>query len=167
MQVAETQIRAVSARSSAPKVALSILFAISVSHLLNDSIQALIPAIYPLLKSRLQLSFSQVGLITLAFQLTASLLQPFLGFYTDRHPKPYSLACGMGGSLVGLILLSQADSFLAVVLAAALVGFGSSIFHPEASRVARLASGGRYGFAQSFFRLEGMLAARWGRCSPP
>ncbi len=162
MQVAETQIRAASARSSAPKVAMSILFAISVSHLLNDTIQALIPAIYPLLKTKLQLSFSQVGLITLAFQLAASLLQPFLGFYTDRYPKPYSLACGMSGSLVGLVLLSQADSFLTVVLAAALVGIGSSVFHPEASRVARLASGGRYGFAQSFFQVGGNAGSALG-----
>lgn len=162
MQIAETQIRAASPQSSTPKVALSILFAISVSHLLNDSIQALIPAIYPLLKTKLQLSFSQVGLITLAFQLTASLLQPFLGFYTDRHPKPYSLACGMASSLVGLVLLSQADSFLVVVLAAALVGLGSSVFHPEASRVARLASGGRYGFAQSFFQVGGNAGSALG-----
>ncbi len=162
MQVAETQIRAASARSSAPKVAMSILFAISVSHLLNDTIQALIPAIYPLLKTKLQLSFSQVGLITLVFQLTASLLQPFLGLYTDRHPKPYSLAFGMSCSLVGLVLLSQADSFLAVLLAAALVGLGSSVFHPEASRVARLASGGRYGFAQSFFQVGGNAGSALG-----
>ncbi|MGI8437093.1 MAG: MFS transporter [Chthoniobacterales bacterium] len=158
----ETQIRAASVRSSAPQAALSILFAISVSHLLNDAIQALIPAVYPLLKSKLQLSFSQVGLITLAFQLTASLLQPFLGLYTDRHPKPYSLACGMGASLLGLVLLSWAESFLAVVLAAALVGLGSSVFHPEASRVARLASGGRYGFAQSFFQVGGNAGSALG-----
>src|SRR6478672_6296218 len=120
---------------------LAILLAISFSHLLNDTIQSLIPAIYPLLKTSFHLSFVQVGLITLAFQMTASILQPFVGLYTDRHPKPYSLAWGMGLTLGGLILLSRATHYGMVVGAAALVGMGSSVFHPESSRVAYLASG--------------------------
>ena len=141
---------------------LAILFAISFSHLLNDTIQSLIPAIYPLLKASFHLSFVQVGLITLAFQMTASILQPFVGLYTDRRPKPYSLAWGMGLTLGGLVLLSRAGSFPIIVLAAALVGMGSSIFHPESSRVAHLASGGRHGFAQSVFQVGGNAGSSLG-----
>src|SRR5260221_8118323 len=132
---------------------LAILFALSFSHLLNDTMQSLLPAIYPLLKTSFHLSFSQVGLITLTNQLTASLLQPIVGLYTDRYPKPYSLAVGMGFTLAGLVLLSLATHFGFILLAAALVGAGSSVFHPEASRVARMASGGRHGFAQSLFQV--------------
>jgi FSR family fosmidomycin resistance protein-like MFS transporter len=147
--------------SSQPLV-LAILFAISFSHLLNDTIQSLIPAIYPLLKTSFHLSFVQVGLITLAFQMTASILQPFVGLYTDRRPKPYSLACGMGLTLAGLILLSHATHYLMVLGAAALVGMGSSVFHPESSRVAHLASGGRHGFAQSIFQVGGNAGSSLG-----
>lgn len=141
---------------------LAVLFAISFSHLLNDTIQSLIPAIYPLLKTSFGLSFVQVGLITLAFQLTASILQPFVGLYTDRHPKPYSLACGMALTLGGLVLLSQATHYAMVLAAAGLVGMGSSVFHPESSRVAHLASGGRHGFAQSIFQVGGNAGSSLG-----
>ncbi|MDQ3199177.1 MAG: MFS transporter, partial [Verrucomicrobiota bacterium] len=141
---------------------LAVLFAISFSHLLNDTIQSLIPAIYPLLKTSFHLSFVQVGLITLAFQMTASILQPFVGWYTDRRPKPYSLAIGMGFTLAGLILLSRATHYGMVVGAAALVGLGSSVFHPESSRVAHLASGGRHGFAQSVFQVGGNAGSSLG-----
>jgi FSR family fosmidomycin resistance protein-like MFS transporter len=141
---------------------LAILCAISFSHLLNDTIQSLIPAIYPLLKTSFHLSFVQVGFITLAFQMTASLLQPFIGWYTDRRPKPYSLACGMGLTLGGLVLLSHATHYAMVVGAAALVGMGSSVFHPESSRVAYLASGGRTGFAQSLFQVGGNAGSSLG-----
>ncbi len=141
---------------------LAVLFAISFSHLLNDTIQSLIPAIYPLLKTSFHLSFIQVGLITLAFQMTASILQPIVGWYTDRRPKPYSLAWGMGFTLVGLVLLSQATHYGMVVGAAALVGLGSSVFHPESSRVAHLASGGRHGFAQSVFQVGGNAGSSLG-----
>jgi FSR family fosmidomycin resistance protein-like MFS transporter len=141
---------------------LAILCAISFSHLLNDTIQSLIPAIYPLLKTSFHLSFVQVGFITLAFQMTASILQPFVGWYTDRRPQPYSLACGMGLTLGGLVLLSHATHYAMVVGAAALVGMGSSIFHPESSRVAYLASGGRTGFAQSLFQVGGNAGSSLG-----
>jgi MFS transporter, FSR family, fosmidomycin resistance protein len=148
--------------AAASPTVLAILFAISFSHLLNDTIQSLIPAIYPLLKTSFHLSFVQVGLITLAFQMTASILQPFVGLYTDRRPQPYSLACGMGLTLGGLILLSHATHYAMVVAAAALVGMGSSIFHPESSRVAHLASGGRHGFAQSVFQVGGNAGSSLG-----
>ena len=134
---------------------IAILFAASLSHLLNDTIQSLIPAIYPVLKDSFQLNFAQIGLITLTFQITASMLQPMVGLYTDHRPMPFSLAIGMGFSLVGLILLSGASSYWMILCAAALVGLGSSVFHPEASRLARMASGGRYGFAQSLFQVGG------------
>jgi MFS transporter, FSR family, fosmidomycin resistance protein len=134
---------------------LLILAAASFSHLLNDTIQSLIPAIYPVLKDSFQLSFAQIGLITLTFQVTASLLQPLVGLYTDHRPQPFSLAIGMAFSLIGLVLLALANNYPAILIAAASVGLGSSIFHPEASRLARLASGGRYGFAQSLFQVGG------------
>jgi FSR family fosmidomycin resistance protein-like MFS transporter len=140
----------------------TILIAISVSHLLNDTIQSVIPAIYPLLKDSLALTYTQVGLITLTFQMTASLLQPIVGFYTDKRPKPFSLPVGMGFTLIGLLLLSWASSFLEVLLAAALVGMGSAVFHPESSRVARMASGGRYGLAQSVFQVGGNVGSAIG-----
>jgi len=141
---------------------LAILLAISFSHLLNDTIQSLIPAIYPLLKASFHLSFVQIGLITLCFQMTASILQPCVGFYTDRRPRPFSLAWGMGLTLGGLTILAFAGSFGMVLLAAALVGMGSSIFHPESSRVAYLASGGRRGFAQSIFQVGGNAGSSLG-----
>jgi MFS transporter, FSR family, fosmidomycin resistance protein len=140
----------------------AVLIAISVSHLLNDTIQSVIPAIYPILKESFHLSFTQIGLITLTFQLTASLLQPFVGLYTDHRPKPYSLAIGMGFTLVGLVLLSRATTFAVILCSAALVGMGSSVFHPEASRLARMASGGRHGFAQSIFQVGGNAGTSLG-----
>ena len=133
----------------------AVLAALSVSHLLNDMLQSLIPAIYPILRASFQLSFTQVGLITLTFQATASLLQPLVGIYTDRHPRPYSLAVGMGCTLAGLVLLSLAGSFGMILVAASLVGIGSAVFHPESSRMARAASGGRHGLAQSLFQVGG------------
>lgn len=140
----------------------AVLIAISISHLLNDTIQSVIPAIYPILKDSFRLNFTQVGLITLTFQLTASLLQPFVGLYTDHYPKPYSLAIGMGFTLVGLLLLSTARNYPMILCSAALVGMGSSIFHPEASRLARMASGGRHGFAQSIFQVGGNAGTSFG-----
>jgi FSR family fosmidomycin resistance protein-like MFS transporter len=142
--------------------AFSILIAISFSHLLNDIIQSLLPAIYPILKSAFNLDFSQIGLITLTFQLTASLLQPVVGFQTDRRPTPFSLPIGMSFSLIGLLLLSVTSSFPVLLLAAALVGMGSAVFHPEASRVARMASGGRHGLAQSVFQVGGSTGQALG-----
>jgi len=144
------------------KTAMSVLLALSLSHLLNDTLQAVLPAIYPVLKQSFQLNLSQIGLITLAYQLTASLLQPLVGLYTDRHPKPYALAVGMGLTLSGLVLLSQAENFHTLLLAAALTGTGSSIFHPGASRLTRLASGGRHGFAQSLFQVGGNFGTALG-----
>lgn len=144
------------------KTIFPILLAISFSHLLNDTMQSLIPSTYPLLKRSLRLDFSQLGLITFCFQLTASLLQPFVGLYTDKKPQPYSLAAGMCFTGMGLALLSRAASFPIVLLAVALVGVGSSIFHPEASRLAYLASGGRRGMAQSVFQVGGNAGASLG-----
>jgi FSR family fosmidomycin resistance protein-like MFS transporter len=135
--------------------AFAVLVALSVSHLLNDTVQSLLAAVYPVLKVSFALTFAQIGLITLAFQLTASLLQPLVGIYTDRRPQPFSLALGMSVTLAGLLLLSAADSFPMILVAAASVGVGSAVFHPEASRVARLASGGRHGLAQSLFQVGG------------
>lgn len=140
---------------TASAATMPILLSLSFCHLLNDLIQSLIPALYPLLKTEFNLDFTQIGLITLAFQLTASLLQPTVGFVTDKRPQPYSLAIGMGSTLIGLLLLSVAQSYTVVLIAAALVGTGSAIFHPEASRVARMASGGRYGTAQALFQVGG------------
>jgi FSR family fosmidomycin resistance protein-like MFS transporter len=139
----------------APATAFGILAALSFCHLLNDMMQSVLPAIYPLLKGTFALDFGQVGIITLTQQLSASLLQPVIGTYTDRRPKPYSLAIGMGFTLAGMIMLSVAGHFHAVLVAAALIGLGSAVFHPESSRIARLASGGRHGFAQSLFQVGG------------
>ena len=141
---------------------IAILLGLSFCHLLNDMLQSLILAIYPLLKESYHLDFVQIGLITLTFQTTASLLQPLVGHYTDRRPKPYSLMVGMGFTLVGLLLLSVASSFPRILMAVALVGVGSSIFHPESSRIARLASGGRHGFAQSVFQVGGNAGSALG-----
>jgi FSR family fosmidomycin resistance protein-like MFS transporter len=137
------------------KTAFNILGAISVCHLLNDMLSSLLPSIYPLLKDSFHLNFAQVGLITLTYQTTASLLQPLVGFYTDRKPMPYSLPVGMGLTLAGLLFLSIAGNFITLLMAAALVGTGSSVFHPESSRVARMASGGQHGLAQSIFQVGG------------
>ena len=160
----ETQSRTngLSGNEVAENTVFAVLVAISFSHMLNDTIQSLIPAIYPILKKSFQLSFTQVGLITLTFQLTASLLQPFVGLYTDHRPKPYSLAIGMGLTLFGLLLLSISSNFPMILCSAGLVGMGSSIFHPEASRLARMASGGRHGFAQSIFQVGGNAGTSLG-----
>ena len=151
-----------SSRKLSPKTVLPILFTISGAHLLNDTMQSVIPAIYPLLKENYQLSFTQIGLITFTFQLTASLLQPVVGFYTDKHPRPYSLSIGMVFSLAGLVLLSQAAAYAFILLAVGLVGMGSAVFHPESSRVAYLASGGKRGLAQSIFQIGGNAGAALG-----
>ena len=140
----------------------AVIGGISFAHMLNDMIQSLILAIYPILKNSFHLSFAQVGLITLTYQLTASLLQPLVGMVTDRRPMPYSLPVGMGFTLCGLLLLAVAPNFPVLLLAAALVGTGSSIFHPESSRVARLASGGRHGLAQSLFQVGGNTGSSLG-----
>ena len=141
---------------------MAVLFALSFSHLVNDTVQSLVPSVYPILKASYHLDFGQIGFITLAFQMTASFLQPFVGIVTDRRPAPFSLAIGMVFSLCGLVLLSRAPSYHVILVAAALVGVGSSIFHPEASRIARAASGGRYGFAQSLFQVGGYWGAALG-----
>jgi FSR family fosmidomycin resistance protein-like MFS transporter len=140
----------------------AVILSLSFCHLLNDMMQSLVPALYPILKDSYALSFGQVGLITLAFQCTASMLQPLVGLYTDKHPQPYSLMVGMGFTLVGLLLMSQANSYPVILLAAALIGMGSSVFHPEASRVARMAAGGRYGLAQSLFQVGGNMGSAAG-----
>jgi FSR family fosmidomycin resistance protein-like MFS transporter len=141
---------------------LGVLTALSFSHLLNDAMQSLIPSLYPVLKNALHLDFGHIGLITLTNQLTASILQPFVGLYTDRRPQPFSLAGGMTFTLIGLLLLSFANSFGVVLIAVAFVGIGSSVFHPEASRIAHLASGGRLGFAQSLFQVGGNAGSALG-----
>jgi len=143
-------------------VAYGVLAAISVTHLLNDMMQSILLALYPVLKANFSLSFAQVGVITLAFQFSASMLQPLVGHITDKRPKPYSLPMGMGFTLVGLLLLSQAWNFASVIIAAALVGMGSSVFHPESSRVARMASAGQHGLAQSIFQVGGNLGSSLG-----
>ena len=153
---------AVPAKKLAQKTVLPILFTISFAHLLNDTMQSVIPAIYPLLKDNYALSFTQIGLITFTFQLTASLLQPVVGFYTDKTPRPYSLAIGMVFSLVGLVLLSQAAAYGVILVAVGLVGMGSAVFHPESSRVAYLASGGKRGLAQSIFQIGGNAGSAIG-----
>ena len=144
------------------KTSFTILWAISFCHFLNDMVQSLIPSIYPLLKTSFHLDFSQVGLITLTYQMTASLLQPLVGLYTDRRPLPYSLSAGMGFTLVGLLMLASAPTYVILLAASALVGVGSSVFHPESSRVARLASGGQHGMAQSLFQVGGNAGSSLG-----
>jgi len=151
-----------SSRDQHARTVYTILASISVCHLLNDMMQSLLPAIYPILKSSFGLDFAQVGLIALANQLTASLLQPVVGLYTDRQPRPYSLVAGMSFTLAGLLLLAVTHTFELLLLAAALVGVGSSVFHPESSRIARLASGGQHGFAQSFFQTGGNVGSSIG-----
>jgi len=150
------------ASSLRAKTVYPVLGAISFCHFLNDLMQSLLPAIYPLLKSSFHLDFAQVGLITFTNQAVASLLQPVVGLYTDRHPRPYSLAVGMGMTLIGLLLLASAATFGWILLAVAMVGVGSSIFHPESSRVARMASGGQHGLAQSLFQVGGNAGSAAG-----
>ena len=149
-------------KPSIEKTIFPILLAISFSHMLNDTIQSLIPSIYPIVKTKFNLNFSQVGLITFTFQLAASLLQPFVGNYTDKKPQAYSLALAMAFTLVGLVFLSLAESFLSTILSVAFIGIGSSIFHPEASKVAYMASGGKRGLAQSIFQVGGNAGSAIG-----
>lgn len=151
-----------SATVKATGPAYVVLGGISVSHFLNDTMQSLIPSVYPILKQSYALDFAQIGLITLAFQFTASLLQPVIGHLTDRKAQPFSLAIGMGFTFFGLLLLSVAQQYPVILVAAALVGLGSAVFHPESARIARLASGGRYGFAQSVFQVGGNLGSAMG-----
>ncbi|HEX8356496.1 MAG TPA: MFS transporter [Segetibacter sp.] len=150
------------ATAIAEQTVFPILLTISFSHMLNDTIQSLIPSIYPLVKDNYHLSFSQVGLITLTFQLAASLLQPFVGFYTDKRPQPFSLALGMTFTLIGLVGISYASNFPFLLVSVALIGLGSSVFHPEASKVAFMASGGRRGLAQSIFQVGGNAGSALG-----
>lgn len=144
------------------KTAYSILFSISFAHLLNDLIQSIIPSVYPILKENYHLSFSQIGLITFAFQLTASLFQPFVGYYTDKHPKPFSQIYGMFFSLLGIVVLSIANSFYWILLSVCLIGTGSAIFHPESARISNMASGGKRGLAQSIFQVGGNFGTALG-----
>jgi FSR family fosmidomycin resistance protein-like MFS transporter len=150
------------AKAASVGPAYIVLGGISLSHFLNDTMQSLIPSVYPILKESYALDFTQIGLITLAFQFTASLLQPAIGHFTDRKAQPFSLAIGMGFTFFGLLLLSVAQQYPVILIAAALVGLGSAVFHPEAARIARLASGGRYGFAQSVFQVGGSLGTSMG-----
>ncbi len=157
-----TALRAEPRIAAGDKTAVKILLAISFCHLLNDTVQSLLPAIYPMLRNTFHLDFGQVGLIAFTATFTASLLQPLVGIYSDRHPKPYFLAIGMGITLVGLLTLSLAPSYGTVLVAAALVGTGSAVFHPESSRVARMASGGQHGMAQSLFQVGGNAGSALG-----
>jgi MFS transporter, FSR family, fosmidomycin resistance protein len=152
----------VGAARSAGETAVGILAAISFCHFLNDMLQSLLPALYPMLKSSYALTFAQIGLLTFTFQFTASLLQPLVGALADRSPRPYSLAAGMGFTLIGLLLLAFAASYSLLLFAGALIGTGSSVFHPESSRVARMASGGKHGLAQSIFQVGGNLGSSAG-----
>src|SRR6266446_6158328 len=149
-------------RRVAEGTAFSIILALSFSHFLNDMMQSLLPALYPMLKGTYGLSFAQIGMITLTSQLISSVLQPAVGMFADHRPQPYSLAIGMAATLVGLLLLAGAGSYPMLVFAAALVGVGSAVFHPEASRVARMASGGRHGLAQSVFQVGGNVGSSLG-----
>lgn len=162
MTMTTSPIASISPAASPALLVLPVVGAVSFVHLLNDLIQAILPAIYPMLKQDYALSFTQIGLITLIFQLTASLLQPAVGLYTDKHPKPFLLPLGMLFTLLGLVLLSVVGSFPLLLLASAMIGLGSSTFHPEASRVARMASGGRYGFAQGLFQVGGNAGSALG-----
>src|SRR5881398_3214795 len=157
-----TAIQAAAPANTGGKTVFKILLAISFCHLLNDTVQSLIPAIYPILRTSFHLNLGQIGLIALTSQVTASLLQPLVGLYTDRRPHPYSLAVGMGITLIGLLTLSRAGSYLTILAAAAFVGIGSAVFHPESSRVARMASGGKHGMAQSLFQVGGNAGSAIG-----
>ena len=162
MQNQDHQTSSALASDIAGKTVFSILLSISFSHLLNDTVQSIIPSIYPVVKDSFHLSFSQIGIITLVFQLTASLFQPLIGLYTDRKPQPYSLAVGMVFTLSGIILLSQAKNYSLLLVSVAVMGTGSSVFHPEASKVAYMASGGRRGLAQSIFQVGGNMGSSLG-----
>lgn len=155
MKATDLNFQAQDNKEVAQKTVYSILFSIAFAHMLNDLLQAVIPSVYPILKESYKLSFTQIGLITFAYQMAASILQPFVGFYTDKKPQPYSQIYGMLFTLSGIILLSYASNFYVIILSVILVGIGSSIFHPEASRISFLASGGKRGLAQSVFQLGG------------
>ena len=160
--IAAGNTAAAPAKSDDSGTTFAILVSLSISHLLNDMNQSLVPAIYPILKESYKLDFAQIGLITLAFQFTASMLQPVVGMFTDKYPQPFSLPIAMCCSLVGLLMLSMVDSYELILFSAALIGIGSSVFHPESSRVARMASGGRYGLAQSLFQVGGSTGSAIG-----
>jgi MFS transporter, FSR family, fosmidomycin resistance protein len=162
LHTVESQARAAARAQAATKAVFPILLSISFCHLLNDTVQSLIPAIYPLLKTSFHLNYAQVGRIALTLQLTASLLQPVVGLYTDRRPQPYSLAVGMGITMVGLLAFAMAPTYLTILAAAAFVALGSAVFHPESSRVARMASGGQHGMAQSVFQVGGNAGSAIG-----
>ncbi|WP_339432209.1 MULTISPECIES: MFS transporter [unclassified Pseudomonas] len=164
MAISNVQPAAASASAPAQSspLVMRIIGAVALAHLINDLIQSVLPSIYPMLKANYGLSFTQVGLITLTFQLTASLLQPWVGYHTDRHPKPWLLPAGSICTLIGIVMMSVVGSFPLILLAAALIGIGSSTFHPEASRIARLASGGRFGLAQSTFQVGGNAGSAFG-----
>src|SRR5216683_40078 len=162
LSAGSSERRGTARRHTAEGAAFSIILALSFSHFLNDTMQSLVPALYPMLKGAYGLSFAQIGLITLVTQVTSSLLQPAVGLFADHRPQPYSLAIGMSATLVGLLLLASAGSYAMLVVAAALVGVGSAVFHPEASRVARMASGGRHGLAQSLFQVGGNVGSALG-----
>lgn len=153
---------AMAEQTAANQTVFAILAALGFCHLLNDMMQSLLAAIYPMLKEDYRLSFGQIGILTMSFQVTASILQPLVGFYTDKRPLPYALFAGMGSTLLGLLLLSSATHYSSLLMGAALIGFGSAIFHPDASRVARLASGGRHGLAQSLFQVGGNFGSALG-----
>jgi FSR family fosmidomycin resistance protein-like MFS transporter len=157
-----TDTTAQPARLPVETTTFAVIFAVSFCHMLNDVMQSLLAALYPMLQEDFGLAFWQIGLLTMAFQVTASLLQPLVGLYTDKNPKPYSLAFGMAATFVGLLLLAFADRYTFLLLGASLIGIGSAIFHPEASRVARMASGGRYGLAQSLFQVGGNFGTAIG-----
>src|ERR1700722_14972349 len=162
MQSTESPVQPEASKHVPEKLVLSILLAAAFCHFLNDMVQSLIPAIYPILKKSFHLDFSQIGLITLTYQITASLLQPLIGHFNDRHPRPYSLAIGMGFTLVGLVTLSRVSTYPTLLLGAALVGMGSAVFHPESSRVVRMVSGGQHGFAQALFQVGGNAGSSLG-----
>jgi FSR family fosmidomycin resistance protein-like MFS transporter len=157
-----TSVTSASSNSHPQQIVLRMLGAVAFVHMLNDLIQSVLPAIYPMLKTEFSLSFTQIGLITLTFQCTASLLQPWVGFYTDRHPKPYLLPIGMCFTMIGIGMISTVSSFPMLLVSAGFIGVGSSTFHPEASRVARMASGGRYGLAQAMFQVGGNAGGALG-----
>ena len=157
-----THTGAGAARAGVQVTTFSVILSLSFCHLLNDMMQSLVPALYPILKASYDLSFTQIGLISLTVHCTASMLQPVVGIYTDRHPQPYSLTAGVGFTLAGLLLMAGASSYSAILVAAALLGVGSAVFHPEASRVARMAAGGRYGLAQSLFQAGGNIGSASG-----
>jgi FSR family fosmidomycin resistance protein-like MFS transporter len=157
-----TSTPTINAKQVAQQTVFGILFTISLSHCINDMLQSIIPSIYPVLKDKFHLTFTQIGMITFTYQMTASILQPFVGVYTDKNPRPYSLAIGMGFTLIGLLAASVAPGLPSILIAVSLIGIGSSIFHPESSRVAHMASGGKKGLAQSIFQLGGNAGSAIG-----